>query len=307
MRYTRIRTLVQWTLITSILAFWAYAVWSQWDAIAGYPWQVGWAELLGAQFLLLAQMFLLAVGWWRILVLMGGHLPWQVGASMWLRAQLARYLPGGVWDIAGRAALSRDTGIPLRMVPAGATLEIALQIYSATLFLLGTLVLFPTPRLRPYLPFLLLGMFLMTVALTPPLFTRGLHTAFRLLKRPPLPIRLTLADVLTLLGLYMTAHLMQGLGFVLFTHGLTRLRWQDTPLLVGSYVGAWLVGYLAIFAPTGIGVREGALVLLLGKRLPFALITGAALGYRVWLSLRDVLAALIGLGLNHTWNRSDSD
>jgi len=293
----RVRLLVQWTVITGILAFWAHAIWSRWDALVGYPWQVGWYYLLLAQLFLLAQMMLLAVGWWRILVLMGSKLSWKAGMSMWLRAQLARYLPGGLWDIAGRAALSRETSVPLRAVPAGAGLEIALQVYAATLFLLSTLLLFPTPKLHPYIPILLAGLLLLTCALMPPVFSRVLDLLFHVLKRPRLPLRLRFTDVFSLLGLYMMAHLLQGTGFVLFTRGLSPIQGGDIPLLVGSYVGAWLVGYVVIFAPTGIGVREGALLLLLEQRFPFALVTGAALGYRVWLSLRDVLSALIGWAL----------
>ncbi len=296
-REIRPRTTLSGLLVFLVLAFWGYALWSRWDALTRYPWRVGWTDLLAAQGLLLVQMLVLATAWWYILTRLVGPLSWSTGASMWLRAQLARYVPGGIWDVAGRAALSRKAHIPLRAVPAGAVLEIALQVEAAALFLLLTLFFFPSPRLRPYLPFLGVGMLLFSFLLAPPLFGRGLALIFRLLKRPNLPLRLTFSDLLVLLGLYLTAHLMQGLGFVFFTRGLTDVGNADIPVLVSSYIGAWLIGYVAIFAPAGVGVREGALLLLLENRFPFALVTGAALGYRVWLSLRDVLAALVGVRL----------
>jgi len=64
--------------------------------------------------------------------------------------------------------------------------------------------------------------------------------------------------------------------------------------LASAYVGAWLIGVLAIFVPAGIGVREGALYWLLGGQFPLLPVATIALGFRLLISGRDLLVALYG-------------
>ena len=118
-----------------------------------------------------------------------------------------------------------------------------------------------------------------------------------MLKREPLDIQATYGDMLVLFGARLLGHLMLGVGFVLFARGVTAVSWQQAPAMIASYVGAWLIGLLAFVVPMGIGVREGVLALLLQNRFPFGVIGVMALGYRTWILIRDLIAALIGVWL----------
>ncbi len=293
---SRLYRALRWGALALVFILWAHALWTQRDAFYQYTWQVQWPPLLLAQGALLLQMLSLATAWWYLLVLLGGSVPWRVGASMWLRAQLARYVPGGVWDVAGRAWIGREMGLPGHLVPAGAVLEMSFQVLSAAFFLLSVLFLLPQNPWRPFVPLIGAGMLLIGAFLWPPLFRRALLWAARRLHRPiAVPPPLPFSGLLRVLGLYLLAHALQGVGFVLFLRGISPVPTPHVPLLVGAYVAAWLVGYVAVFTPTGIGVREGALVLLLRGVLSMPVVTAAALGYRVWLSLRDGLAAGVGI------------
>lgn len=295
--------ILQIVLVLLIVGVWYRALREQWPHLVAYPWRVAGSSLVLALVALVMQMGVLALAWGHILKRMGATLPVCLGATTWLQAQIARYVPGSVWDVVGRAALSKRYAVPLRAVPTGALLEAALQVTAAALVLLATLLLFPTPASRPYLLWTVLGLAGVVTAILPPVFHRWVNAGLRFLKREPLPIRLGWRDMGGILSLYVLAHALQGGAFVLFTRGITHLGWGDMPLLAGSYIGAWLVGYIAVFAPTGIGVREGAFVLLLADRISFPAAAGAALGFRVWLTLRDLLAALLGLALSHACRR----
>ncbi len=278
-----------------ILAFWARTLYQVWPHLVSYPWQFRWPYLFASLLMLLLQMLTLATAWWYALSLVGAPLPWQTGASMWLRAQLARYLPGGMWDIAGRLVISRELDMPSRAVPAAAGLEIGLQVLSATLVIILTLVTFPSASTRPYLVVAVAALPLLVAALAPPVFYRVTNLGLHLLGRPSLPFKMTLGHQSKLLALYIAAHACQGSAFVLFVHGVGGGVGYQGPLLAGAYVAAWLVGYMAVFAPAGVGVREAALVLLTQGTMPTSVVVGAALGFRVWLSVRDLLAALVGI------------
>jgi len=297
-KYVRshLRAYLQVLVVLLVLAFWARALARNWDQVTGYPWRLSWPSLALALAVLLVQMILLATIWWRALALTGAHIPWHWGLAVWLQAQIARYVPGGIWDIAGRLALGQQVGVGRRAMSASVGLEMGLQVLSAALILAVSLLFWPG-RATAYLPVALVVSLAALLVLTPPVFTRLVNRGLRLLGRQPLDLRLTYGDLMALFLARVLAHGLLGLGFVLFAQGLTPVPWSLAPLLAGAYVGAWLVGYLAILVPTGIGVREGVLVLLLGGYVPFGVATAAALGYRVWIALRDLLAAMLGVWL----------
>jgi hypothetical protein len=231
------------------------------------------------------------------LAVVGKRLPWRQGMAVWLQAQIARYVPGGVWDVAGRLMLSEQAGVSKRITSASVGMEMGLQVLSASIFFIIALVLRAATPPAGYLPLAVLLILGTLIGLSPRVFTALVNWGLRLLRRPPLSMTIAYRDVIVLFLARMFAHALKGLGFFLFARGLADIAWSQAPLMISAYVGAWLVGFLAVFVPTGIGVREGALVLLLGGQAPVAVITAAALGYRVWIAIRDLLGALLGVAL----------
>ena len=295
--WRRWRKPLQALAIVIILVFWAQALASNWQELSHFSWQVSWPWLLACLALLLVQAILLASIWWRALWVMGAPVSWRLGASLWLKTQLARYVPGGIWDIAGRLALGHEAGISVRAMSASIVLEMALQVLSASIFLLVGLMLRADAQPSLYLPLAALTLLASLVILMPPVFRRLINWGLRLLHREPLDIQVTYGDMLTLFGARLLGHLMLGIGFVFFARGVTVITWQQAPAMIAAFVGAWLIGFLALVVPMGIGVREGVLALLLQHQFPFGVIGVIALGYRTWMLVRDLIAALIGVWL----------
>ncbi|MCB0232144.1 MAG: flippase-like domain-containing protein, partial [Anaerolineae bacterium] len=136
----RRRKLLQALAVLIVLGFWAQTLASNWQELSNFSWQVSWPWLLASLALLVVQIILLATIWWRALWLMGAPVGWRLGVSLWLKTQLARYVPGGIWDIAGRLVLGREEGISVRAMSASIVLEMVMQIMSATIFLLVALL-----------------------------------------------------------------------------------------------------------------------------------------------------------------------
>jgi hypothetical protein len=288
----------QAVIVFLILAFWADLLIRNWDQIATYPWRLSWPALLSSMAVLLLQIVLVGTIWWRALATVGKTLPWRQGLAVWLQAQIARYVPGGVWDVAGRLVLGQQAGVGKRVLSASVGLEMGLQVLSASVFLAVALLLRAEAKTMIYLPFVVLVVLGSAILLSPRVFTALVNWGLRLLRRPPLPMQIAYLDVMVLFLARLLAHALKGFGFFLFARGLADIPWSQAPLMASAYVGAWLIGYLVVFVPTGIGVREGALVLLLGTQAPVAAVTAAALGYRVWIAVRDLLGALLGTVLD---------
>ena len=70
---------------------------------------------------------------------------------------------------------------------------------------------------------------------------------------------------------------------------------QDLGLFVGGYAISWAVGYIAVFAPGGVGIRETMLVLVFASIGPAAQISVyAAMNRIIWI-LAELLFGLAGL------------
>lgn len=291
------RRLLQALAVVIVLLFWAQTLVSNWQELASFSWQVSWSWLLASLVLLMVQIILLATIWWWSLWLMGAPVGWRLGTSLWLKTQLARYVPGGIWDIAGRLVLGHEAGISVRAMSASIVLEMAMQVLSASVFLLVALLARANVQASVYVPLAALLVLVSVVILLPPVFRWLINWGLRLLKREPLDIQVTYGNMLLLFGARFLGHLMLGVGFVLFARGVTFVTWQQAPAMIAAYVGAWLIGFLAVVIPMGIGVREGVLALLLQHQFPVGVIGVMALGYRTWMLIRDLIAALVGVWL----------
>lgn len=288
---------LQALIVLIILAFWAQYLLSNWEQLASYPWRFSGLSVLLAMAVLLVQILVVGTVWWRALALVGTRFSWRTGLAIWLQTQLARYVPGGVWEYAGRYAMSASAGAGKRSTAASLGLEMALQVLSASVFLALALLLRQDELPGGYLAVAGLISLGCVLFLSPPVFSRLVNWGLRLLRLPELSLKFAYGDIVLLFLVALFGHALSGLGFVLFVNGLTPVDWSTAGLLASAFVGAWLIGYLAVFVPTGIGVREGALALLLGGVLPATVTAAAALGYRVLIALRDLVAALGGVAM----------
>ena len=90
-------------------------------------------------------------------------------------------------------------------------------------------------------------------------------------------------------SMYVGAFLLNGVGFYLLIVSLTDYSPRYLPLAVGLFGLAAVVGMVSVFAPAGIGVREGVLVAVLQTTMPVELAIFVALVARVLATVVDLL------------------
>jgi uncharacterized membrane protein YbhN (UPF0104 family) len=84
-----------------------------------------------------------------------------------------------------------------------------------------------------------------------------------------------------------------GTAFFVLLNAVHPLSLAWLPTVIAIYAISWMAGFLAPFAPSGLGVREGAMILLLGQVLPVPAVTVTAILFRLWLILAEVLWAAV--------------
>jgi hypothetical protein len=295
-------------IIGLVVFFWGRALWINWAELQRYHWEVHPAPLIASLLVLLAHLVLLALIWWWSLRFFGQPARLRDAVGIWLLAQIARYLPGGVWDTVGRVYLGGQAGLSRARTGLSVAVEMTVQSVAAAIVFLVSLLFWPEAFSHsPLFTFqlqidhwiwvivalILLGL----VMLYPPLLERVLNAGLRLLGRPTVWLPLRYRDVLALTACHFGARCVVGVGFYLFASAFYPLPVALLPVTIGIFAVAWLVGFLIVFVPLGLGVREGVITALLAAFVPLPVATVTALGFRAWTSLRDLLGAGVGLAL----------
>ena len=93
------------------------------------------------------------------------------------------------------------------------------------------------------------------------------------------------------------AYLLLGSGSFALGAAIQPLSWTFLPVFIGALCVSGLVGIAAFFVPAGLGVRDGAFAWILGLVLPPPVAILVAIAVRLWLTVGDVAAVIIGRAL----------
>jgi hypothetical protein len=293
----RLIRLLGYGIIAAILGFLIQRLIRDWDTVRELRvWERPW--LLAAHLALLVATFAgLAAGWHLVLRANGCPLPFRGSCLTWLTPNLGKYVPGKVLMFAGRVELCRLSGIRRAAALTAVIVEHLMQVLGALPFVVLAMALDGGPR--PTGVVVAAGVIL-TVALGilawPDGLRRGIDWLLRRLRRKALTGFPSRPALLLLLLLYACVWTAYGLGGTALVHaaGIQSVPGRSA---VAAWVAAWAIGFLSIFSPGGLGVREGALVLLLSPYLPVPEAVAVTLLSRLTWVLIEVLGVLLGLFL----------
>jgi len=295
------RRLLRVALLAVTGGFIAWSLVQQWDAMrqSAGALQPHWGWIVAASFLVLGTHALLVQAWRQLLAGWGGTLPYPMALRIWTIANLGRWIPGKVWSVGALGMLAREQGVSGVAAAGAAVLGTLLNIGAGfgIAVLVGSAAL---ETLRPGLRAVALGIavaFGGGVAILPwvlpPLLRmvarwRGLTTP-----DPSVPAHtlwaVTIVHALSWVG--------YGVAFAWFAAGVTPQISGNPLLFIAIFTVSYLVGYLALFSPGGLGVREYALAALLVGLGVSGSGDAVVLGVtsRVWLTVLEVAPGLASL------------
>jgi hypothetical protein len=287
----RLKTAVRMGALLVALVFMAALIASQWQALQSYQWQFrpGW---LIPSFAFLAAAWLLELSVWRfVLAGLGGRLRWRRAAQTWFLSTIVRYIPGNIWQFLGMAELAADDGVS--RVATFASIGIHQVLGTLAGFVLAA-VYFALADQSAWLdaarPLLWLAPLLLILC-SPPILRRSLNWLLRLLKRPPVDVTLTWGQVGAALLGYAGVWLLMGSGFAFLAGSITPITPSQFVALVAVWAAAYVIGYLSMLTPSGLGVREFVMVVLLTPLFPAPVPTVIALTARLWMVLGEIVGA----------------
>jgi glycosyltransferase 2 family protein len=240
-----------------------------------------------------AVALLAAAGAWSTLL---GERRFRVVLPGFLGAQLARYIPGSLWQGVSQVLDAERLGVRRSRATTAFLVQLGTQVVAATVVTL--LVLLDASQLPPWL---------ITAAVAAPLVAvpmvsrRWMSRAVAWLRArsvrfsgmelaPPSQRALVVATAFGAVNA-----LLIGSAFGLLMPSAASAR--EVAAAAGAFAFAWLIGFLVVPLPAGLGVREALLVIGLGDRHSVAVILGAAVALRLLMIVVEAGLALVAYGL----------
>jgi glycosyltransferase 2 family protein len=278
-------------LVLAAAIFLGLTIARHWRELEDFTWQVR-ALPLAASVVALSGALTYGVYVWKLVLDRFEHPPVRISALLriWFLSNLARYVPGKIWQFVGAAELARLAGLSRAVILTSMVVQMGFTLLAAVL--VSALVLLPNglPEGIPVLGLVALGGAALLLV-HPALLNRALALVGRVFSRNVLGWRGRWRDGFLLLGLSVVGWIIYGAAFALFIHSVVGVELESVLPLAGVNALSFLVGYLVFLPPAGLGAREGVMAVLLRPFAPVAIAAVLAVLARLWTVAAELLAA----------------
>lgn len=295
--------IIKWFLVALILFFIVRQIASQWHQVRAYQWKINWIYLVASIVVLQIGFFFKSLLWTLLLRRFKTYLGIWRAYRVYFLSNLGRYVPGKVVQFAGIMYLAKKEGVREDVAVASFALDklfdtpAGILVVSLYYFLLGASL----DQIRHYLSLsIILGavtVALLLVIFIPSFLERALNLLLRIFKRPRIQFKMEKKIGFGLLFLYFIAWNVFGASFYLFLQAITEVPSAFFLQSCLIYTAAYLVGYWALFAPGGLGVREGVIGTLLYEMGGFAESVAYTVGLasRLWFTIGEIVVTILAL------------
>lgn len=274
-----------------------YTLYDGWNQIVEYIYGVNPSVLAIGVLLIPIQMLIKRFAWTRVMSHLGEEFSFITGMKLISLFQIGSYVPGGVFHFIGISYWGEDEGAEKKTTFYGAVLNaminlaVGLTVFAAlSSWLLGSSALFYSV------------MFLSVIALFAFLqqgvYFRAINLVLELLDRETVDRRMSSADIAEIAGFHLVARTVEGVSLFLLIRSAFTLSWDMLPAVIGIGSGAWAVGFLVFFMPSGAGAKEVSLIYMLGLLIPRSLAGAIAVALRVFYVIWEVLIAAVFIHLD---------
>ncbi len=284
----------QAVFVIAVLVYAVRLLGAQWSEVRDLRATVetDWSRVGAASLLVLISYAVLIATWLATVRAWGERLGPGEGAFIWFVSNLGRYLPGKVWQVGAMGVLAQRAGVsPVAAVGSAV-------VVSLVHVLVGFAVAGMTGRTLlaaavPTGPWLVIALVVMAVAVVAAPWTLAplVRLANRLTGRETTPPALPPHAIwVAALGSFV-AWVVFGVAFRILATALLGEVAGDAFAYVAVFTLSYLLGFLALFAPGGIGVRELSMAALLVSA-GLTNETQAAwlvVGSRLWLTVLEIL------------------
>lgn len=286
---------VRWLFLALALGLAAVALVRDREAVADAIGRMGAGSIAASAASGVVYVVLTMLAWRAVLLDLGSSLPLGAAARLFFVSQLGKYVPGGIWNILAAAELGAEHRIPRRRSLTAMMVTILVSIVTGMAIATLAVALAP-PDVTEQFGWAVLLFPAAAVLLVPTVLNKVLTRLLRLARRPPLEHPITARGTLSAVGWSLLAWCVAGLHvWILGVAVGLEPTLAAFALVCGGYALAWIVGFLVVVVPAGIGAREAVLLAALLGQLDRGGVLTVVLMSRVLLTAVDVGGGLLGI------------
>jgi uncharacterized membrane protein YbhN (UPF0104 family) len=288
--------ILQWILVLAIFAFLGKMVWENWAQVkeASFPFKL--FPFILSTLIFMFSYFIQIWAWGLITHKLGIGISIQKTWESWFYSQLGKYLPGKVWFLISRFYFYEREGKAKKTISVALYIETVISILAAGLVSIMAFLTFPEARSIYSLPQwggVVIMVVLAFLFLHPKILEKVINWVLIRLRKEPIKLSISYPDILQILLVCLLSWGVGGVGFTLFVSSLWDISSAFLFFLTGALAISNTLGLLTLFAPSGLGVREGVLVYFLSMLMPGSMAVILSVLTRLWTTLIEI--GLIGM------------
>lgn len=254
---------------------------------------INWPVFAEAMLLYSLYMVTLASLWHYITRLNQCAIGWFQAVTAYVYSILGKYIPGKVFMLLARIPAYEEAGAPIRKVTVCFFLENICTLLGASFLFLVSLLFFPNDILADYQWAVLALVIIFFICINPKIINFFLRILGKVFKKQDMEIPMTYGQMVKVVLLFIGNWIIAGVGFYMLTCSIYPVPMSEMLYNAGIFGLSCVIGILAIFTPSGLGVREGVLVLGLGLIMPGEYAVIISIVTRLWMTVSEL--ALIGI------------
>jgi len=292
----QMKQFIKWAIFLAVLAVVGRAIVIQFHAVSWQQVRFNWSLIALAAALVAAARLMAVFNYRHLLAVFGQRTPPAAWVAVAWAPQLGKYVPGKVASVAGAAWVLGVFNVPISVTTAIIFLLTGLSTA------VGIVLSLPLTLWQPVLQRLPLGwlwcLALLVaggVCLHPRIFRIIVAAVLKVLRRPMIPTPQKTAHYYRPLASILGQWILLGAAMWAVACSVADQSWRELPFCVSAQAMSAALGFLAFFAPAGLGVREGILLLLLNPTLGPGNAAIVVVAWRLLATLMDALLAAAGM------------
>lgn len=306
-RRKAIRWIITLVVVLVVGYFFARSLIANWGEIEAHQLSFSWLWVL-ATVLFAVAVPLTGIAWGRIVRTLDprASVSTREAVAVQSLSWLLKYIPGQVGSVANKVLWAKKKAISRTLIVISFIYEnVFLQLAS---IIPAIVILFVSlgPRIFGENVTLLVVPLMVVIPLGLVLYRPFFHAIVRIpakrVLKTDVPKEYFLGSRASLVTFveFLGPRIVNGIGFVIIAVGVADVAPAEWLPFAAAYVLAGAIGILAVFVPSGLGVREAVIVLVLSQYIPTSEAIVISLIARLLSTIGDAVVALIYLVVRRT-------
>ena len=263
------------------------------DDIKKLDFKMNWGVFALSMIFYFIYKITLASLWHYITYLNDSSIKYKDAVVSYLYSILGKYIPGKVFMLAARIPAYEKAGVKMRKVTICFFLENICTLLGAAFHFLISLFLFPNAVLKDYMWAVVALIVVFFICINPKIINFFLRILGKAIKKDDMEIPMTYLQMIKVVVLFIGNWLIVGMGFYMLVYSIYPVPISEALYCGGIYGLSAIIGILAIFTVSGLGVREGIIAVGLALIMPNSYVVIVSIISRLWATVAELILIFI--------------